>query len=895
MDAAHGEKIDKQVKISLLVTSLFTLGFLLTAYLSENVFADWVQLRSEYSEILTKKATDDRGKSIADLFEVRITQNYVPDLKRVDRCVTCHAGVDDPRMADEKQPFRSHPGKFLSIHTPGKFGCTVCHDGQGRATEVADAHGHVEFWDYPMLPKKLLSSRCTRCHEERDLAGGLYERAMGEKKGNAKLSGAAVAQGQNLIDQKGCLGCHTLNGQGGAIGPNLANVGEKTWHQLDFSHVDKSEERSVINWHKNHFENPAVVSPESVMPPTPPEEVNALTAYMLSLNQKVAAAAYRVPSKAAKSELTGQQLYQRYCSACHGPEGLGRGIPSIVTPALNNIDTLAVASDNFMRRIIAHGRENTKMPAWGEGPNRLTNPEIEKIVAYIRSWEPERGLIEEVNAARGNAKTGHNYYRILCFNCHGAGGEGGLGNALNSHDFLGLASDQFLAETIIKGRPGTGMPSWKHLTSQAVSDVVAYLRSLEPKPPEFKELQSEIALINSSTNYQSPSGALVYKVNCSGCHGRTGEGGIGPKLNSDDFLRAVDDRYLYNTLTKGRPGTAMPAWKNMLPSQMAGLIKHLRSWQSDKTPLTLSTPRIRGDAELGAIHYKTACERCHGVEAVGSVGSQLANKEFLRATTDAQLYQWIAHGRSGSAMRGFLAKAQGPVELSPAQIMNVIAYIRQLGTKRGPMVRREGAGDANYGRGLYIGSCASCHGQDGEGASGPQLNNTAFLKAASDGFLAATIITGRRGTAMKPMIHGSEGVGQLSPKDVQDIVAFIRLWEFGEKWRKPRAVVEVTRRSFLAGSKLYAKFCASCHGAAGLGQQTGDGYHAPALNNKQFLDQASDGFLIATIARGRRGTPMRPFGQGAGGIAELSASEISDIVSFIRAWQKQKKSKLNQR
>ena len=66
--------------------------------------------------------------------------------------------------------------------------------------------------------------------------------------------------------------------------------------------------------------------------------------------------------------------------------------------------------------------------------------------------------------------------------------------------------------------------------------------------------------------------------------------------------------------------------------------------------------------------------------------------------------------------------------------------------------------------------------------------------------------------------------------------------------------------------------------------QDGAEYFAPALNNPEFLDAASDGFLQATIARGRGRTPMRPFGEGSGGIAALSESQISDIVSHIRTW-----------
>jgi len=41
-----------------------------------------------------------------------------------------------------------------------------------------------------------------------------------------------VAQGEKLFAQKGCIGCHSLvavNPPKGLIGPNLANVGARTW------------------------------------------------------------------------------------------------------------------------------------------------------------------------------------------------------------------------------------------------------------------------------------------------------------------------------------------------------------------------------------------------------------------------------------------------------------------------------------------------------------------------------------------------------------------------------------------------------------------------------------------------------------------------------------------
>ncbi|RMF23837.1 MAG: cytochrome c [Deltaproteobacteria bacterium] len=113
----------------------------------------------------------------------------------------------------------------------------------------------------------------------------------------------------------------------------------------------------------------------------------------------------------------------------------------------------------------------------------------------------------------------------------------------------------------------------------------------------------------------------------------------------------------------------------------------------------------------------------------------------------------------------------------------------------------------------------------------------------------------------------------------------MRTWQYPERWRTTRAIPEITMRAVEEGRKNYATYCAACHGPNGRGSRDGQGYFAPALNNPEFLAAASDGFLLATIARGREGTPMRPFGEGAGGIVSLSTRQISDIVSFIRSWQ----------
>lgn len=66
---------------------------------------------------------------------------------------------------------------------------------------------------------------------------------------------------------------------------------------------------------------------------------------------------------------------------------------------------------------------------------------------------------------------------------------------------------------------------------------------------------------------------------------------------------------------------------------------------------------------------------------------------------------------------------------------------------------------------------------------GPALNDPGLLATASDGFLWETIARGREGTPMFPSLRGLDGVRQLSERDVDDVVAFIRSWGRADRSR----------------------------------------------------------------------------------------------------------------
>lgn len=878
------ERYDRRVKAALFAVSFATLSLLSYAAYRENFLPEWRAHQVAYRAVLEAKAGNDAERKVAEDFPIELRQLVVPELAAVDRCVSCHLGVDDPRMADRPLPYAVHPGSLLTTHDPARFGCTSCHGGQGRATEANAAHGRVAHWGRPLIEKTFLHSSCSACHADADLlAEG--ERELPAPTIAAELQGSALlARGKRLFQEKGCLGCHSYRGKGGTLGPDLTYVGDKSRHDFDFSRFEATEPRTVERWLEKHFLRPEEISPGTLMPPLDvgPRDVAALTTYMLSLKRKTVPASHR-PAGAAAGSLepaSGAELYGMLCSACHGKDGRESEVPGLRTPALNNADALAVAGDDYLRSVIDLGRSRTAMPAWGESGAGLSRGAIDRLVAHVRGWEPTGPDLRGISSRRGDPRHGRSLYLGNCAGCHGDRGQGGIGNALNAATFLALASDELLARTIVEGRPGTAMPSWRRLSEGEVSDLLAYVRSWEPAPPE----EEEILELSATLDGAEEIGQGVYRAHCSTCHGARGEGGIGVSLGSEDFLARVDRRYLLRALTGGRPGTAMPRWNHLTSEQLAGVIAYVDGWQRGPE-IAEESGLARGDWQSGELTYRRACLSCHGPSAQGGTGPEIANPAFLAQASDPQLYAWIGRGKVGTAMRGFLAEAQGVATLTPGQILDVIAYLRYLATSPERSPARHGTGDAARGRELYRESCSSCHGRDGEGASGPQLNNAVFLESASDGFLAATMVLGRSGTAMRSMLHGQEGLGQVSAADVDDIVAFLRTWSHPSTWRRSRPAAPMTPEDVRSGGVAYAMYCAGCHGPNGLGAAEGGEYLAPALKNREFLAAASDGFLLATIARGRRGTPMRPFSRGAGGIAELDAEEIHDLVSFIRSWQ----------
>jgi mono/diheme cytochrome c family protein len=427
------------------------------------------------------------------------------------------------------------------------------------------------------------------------------------------------------------------------------------------------------------------------------------------------------------------------------------------------------------------------------------------------------------------------------------------------------------------------MSSYRHFDAQDISDLIAYMRSFHA---QRNDRDTSLAMVDAADHMVSADiGQTLYRSNCVTCHGDHGQGDLGPSINNQAFLTVIDNDYLYDALTAGRPGTGMPAWRHLSNEDVASLIRYIRTWQIDPSR-ELPTGRIAGDPEIGQLIYSRACASCHGAQAEGSLGTQLRNRVLLGSASDAMLRQWIAYGKPGTPMLGFLKGEQGPVELSSSQIDDIVAYLRSLELE--PSMAKNPNGRPELGEQWYANACASCHGDRGEGGSGPSLSNPRFLEAVSDGFLLATLALGRDGTEMRPVKKGAQSILSLSSDQVNDVVTFIRSWESDPPYEPGRDIPHnfVIPWDLARGQRLYESHCAGCHGVNGkadIAEQRLSAW-APQLNNPGFLRAATDGYLQATIVRGRIGTAMRPFGVGMHGVADLTSEQIDDIVAFIRRW-----------
>jgi len=303
MTAEEMGRVSRRLRVSFAIASV---GFVAVLAVSpvKDYFQEWKRYEKDY--VRYAESRPDTKRLLAD-FHAGIDQIWLPDMKVVDRCTTCHQGITQASLGDSSvaQPFRAHP---VIPHAVKDWGCVVCHRGQGPATEVAEAHETTLAWEQPILSTKYLQASCGSCHRA-DIP-----------------QTPQLNRGRQLLTELNCAGCHRMQGieRPAMLGPDLSNVGTKVTREWIYKWL--KEPHIVVDASGTTVVDGYETEEEPRMPQfrLNDQEITALSAYLSSLKShpfepykfdpRVVAALGKRPDLA---ELGQERFRQMFCTTCH--------------------------------------------------------------------------------------------------------------------------------------------------------------------------------------------------------------------------------------------------------------------------------------------------------------------------------------------------------------------------------------------------------------------------------------------------------------------------------------------------------------------------------------------------------------------------------------------------
>ena len=194
--------------------------------------------------------------------------------------------------------------------------------------------------------------------------------------------GELLAEGISLYAQE-CVACHGADGLGTNLAPALNDpvVREQTVEDLTRTVIYGVSGTLMVSW-ENALSQP---------------EVETLVNLIRNWDQ-VPSGAIPAPDRpipvTTESLALGEQIFSTTCIGCHGSQGEG----TQRAPSLNVKGFLTDTSDAAIEQIVTLGVTGTSMPAWGD---RISTAEIQAVVGFIRSWEPDAPEVAQPSRVTG--------------------------------------------------------------------------------------------------------------------------------------------------------------------------------------------------------------------------------------------------------------------------------------------------------------------------------------------------------------------------------------------------------------------------------------------------------------------------------------------------------------
>jgi len=178
---------------------------------------------------------------------------------------------------------------------------------------------------------------------------------------------------------------------------------------------------------------------------------------------------------------------------------------------------------------------------------------------------------------------------------------------------------------------------------------------------------------------------------------------------------------------------------------------------------------------------------------------------------------------------------------------------------------------------LYKQNCVACHGTDKVPGAAVWLANPVFLAVAGEDNLQSVIANGVPGKLMPPFARSAGGM--LTDQQV-DIIAKGLISTWGEpgtldNLRPPSYKATLTPDPG-AGQKVFATYCASCHGTDGNGE---DGDVKGSLVDPAFLALISNQNLRSIVISGMN--PDMPNFHEQDVDHPLTDQNVTDVVAWL--------------
>ncbi len=546
---------------------------------------------------------------------------YFSKPQKVDRCITCHLGIDQKELSasggkDTPAPFKSHPrlDLFLSADSPHPmetFGCTVCHGGSGHSVSFVTAahtpqnkeqavawekeyHWHpMKHWAEKMLPLNHVQASCAKCHS-----------GVGEVPQALKLN-----EGRRIAQTFGCFGCHKVEGFS-------ASGGHESWKVApSLEHVQsKLEQDWIVRWLHNPREfrastkMPRIFHLSNTSDPADVEKSNTviagIAAYLIKNSDPVS---LQSPPQKGDPKAGEKLVKERGCLGCHtsgeakannyGPElsGLGSKVkedwlytwlknpkhysPETRMPNLRLSDEEASHIVSFLLAQKNEKFESLQVPP--VAPKAVDETAMEFLRGGMRFEEAASALEKMTPDERlewiGKKAIGHQG----CFGCHTIKGfeeAKPIGTELTEEGSKDVEKFYFGFVPLEHTRQAWFFQKLKEPRVFDQGKSVSYLEKLKMPQFDFTDGEAEALTtfllslqkaaiplemrkrLNMREEQIEAGRLLVSKFNCQGCHTLDGKEGAARALFSAQGGSGGDDKGNAPPILDGEGKKVQPGW-----------------------------------------------------------------------------------------------------------------------------------------------------------------------------------------------------------------------------------------------------------------------------------------------------------------------------------------------